>query len=193
MVYYSYAPVTAKVELAPHLADYQSTASQKNAKSRLAALWLLQTLGARTGLPVDLPIQTTNHGRPFFAAEDAPDFNLSHSDKLAACALGDCRVGLDVQAELARIEVEGLAARFFSEREQARLAHAPREFFFELWTQKEALGKWLGEGLVPLLKKDTDALAAQHGVRLFTERFFVDGQAYTLSVCSPQPPKFIQI
>jgi len=102
-------------------------------------------------------------------------------------------VGIDIEEERDSLETEKLAARYFSEREQALLQNAPRPLFFELWTKKEALGKYLGEGLTPLLRKDTDALAAAHGVQLFTKRIFLGGRAYTLSVCTAEPPQFIKI
>jgi len=194
VVYYSYAPIFAvKAELVPHLNEYYLGASPRNADSRLGALWVLQALSARTGLPVDFPVRKTEHGRPYFEGEGVPDFNLSHAGHLAACALGTCRVGIDIEEERDSLETEKLAARYFSEREQALLQNAPRPLFFELWTKKEALGKYLGEGLTPLLRKDTDALAAAHGVQLFTKRIFLGGRAYTLSVCTAEPPQFIKI
>ncbi|MBO5306108.1 MAG: 4'-phosphopantetheinyl transferase superfamily protein [Clostridia bacterium] len=193
MVYYSYAPLlAAKCELLPHLADYQGTASPKNVESRLAALSLLQKLCAHAGLTVDLPILKTEHGRPYFDAEGAPDFNLSHSGALAACALG-ARVGIDLQAELDTIDTQKLAARYFSEREQTLLKDAPRKLFFELWTKKEALGKYLGCGLTPLLGKDLDHLAAQNGVAFVTKRTTFEGIAYTLTLCTAKQETIIKI
>jgi len=96
VVYYSYAPIFAvKAELVPHLNEYYLGASPRNADSRLGALWVLQALSARTGLPVDFPVRKTEHGRPYFEGEGVPDFNLSHAGHLAACALGTCRVAHD--------------------------------------------------------------------------------------------------
>ncbi len=194
MVFYSYAPIAVqKVPLLPHLKDYFESASVKNAQSRYAALSLLQALAERTELPVNFPVLKTEHGRPYFDAENAPDFNLSHSGDLAACILGTCRTGIDIQEELDTLEAEKLTARFFGEREQALMASAPRELFFELWTKKEALSKYLGTGLTPLLKKDTEEIASEHGVRLVSERIFIGGRAYTLSLCAAEPVTFIQI
>ncbi len=194
MAVFAYASISAeKMPLSRHLNDYLSFASENNAKSRHAALSLLQGLAVRGGFSAEFPIRQGEHGRPFFDGESAPDFNLSHSGNLAACILGRCRVGIDVQEELDTVHTEKLAARFFGEAEQALLKNAPREVFFALWTKKEALGKCLGEGLVPLLGKDTEALAREHGLRFISKRLFVDGKAYTLAACAAEPIEFIAL
>ena len=188
MVYYSYAPIeTGRLPLPPTLAEYLSQSPPKNTAARHAALSLLLHLSAHTGLSVDHPVQVSEHGRPHFAASDAPDFNLSHTGDLAAAILGHGRVGIDVQEELDTLATDRLAARFFSLGEQERLCGAPRELFFELWTKKEALGKLLGVGLPPLLGKDTEALAAQHRLVFATERISIGDKTYTLTACASEP------
>ncbi len=188
MVCYSSVPITAeKAPLLPMLTEYLLKSPPKNADARQAALSLLAPLSERTGLPVAFPIRTDENGRPFFDAEGAPDFNLSHTGALAAAILGSCRVGIDVQEELITLPIDRLAARFFSQNEQERLRSATHELFFELWTKKEALGKLLGKGLPPLLGKDTDAVANAHGVFFVTERIFIDGKSYTISACATEP------
>lgn len=188
MVYYSYAPIEAEcLQLPPSLAEYLSKSPRRNTAARHAALSLLLHLSTHTGLSIDHPIQTSENGRPHFAALDAPDFNLSHTSGLAAAILGRGRVGIDVQEELETLATDRLAARFFSPAEQERVCGAPRELFFELWTKKEALGKLLGVGLPPLLGKDTVALAAHHGLVFATERIFVGGKTYTLTACASEP------
>ena len=84
------------------------------------------------------------------------------------------------------MDIAKLSARFFGEAEKAALKNAPRALFFELWTKKEALGKLLGVGLSPLLGKDTDTLAAEHGAHFRTTRIFTEKCAYTLTVCATE-------
>ena len=78
-------------------------------------------------------------------------FNLSHSGTIAACAVCDRPVGLDVQE--AYPYREALVRRFFSPEEQAFLAKSmdkDRDFGF-LWCRKEAYVKALGDGMtIPL-------------------------------------------
>ena len=144
-------------------------------------------------MSADAPILTDALGRPFFDAPHAPFFNLSHSGELAAAAFGDAQVGIDIQVHDNRLSLQKLAARWFSEEEQQTLAraHATEDVFFELWTKKEALGKYLGIGLSPLVKKDTLSLAAKHGVFFETTKLDYGGKRYTLTVCSAERPTLI--
>ena len=191
MIFYTYAPIAAtEVVLLPSLQEYLAMATPANAAARRAALALLQSLGARTALPTSFPIRTDAEGRPYFDAAGAPDFNLSHSGNLVACALGTGRVGIDVQEETETIAAAKLAARFFGPAEKETLKTAPRSHFFAIWTQKEALGKYLGTGLAPLLQKDTQRIAAELHVTLLTERLQIGDRTYSLTVCSEEPAVF---
>lgn len=187
MVLYSYIPITSeRVPLAPTLEEYALKSSPKNADARRAALSLLEKLSKASKVPVSFPICIAENGRPYFEAKGAPDFNLSHTGGLVAAVIGTCRVGIDIQEELSTLDTAKTAARFFSQAEKEALQNAPRTRFFELWTKKEALGKLLGEGLAPLLGKDTATLAAEHGVHFHTTRLFVNNKAYTLTICATE-------
>lgn len=95
------------------------------------------------------------HGHPVLAPGSRSSdlrFNLSHSDDeaLIAFALGR-PLGVDLEHAERRVEVDGLAARYCSAREQAalqRLDPALRaRAFLELWTCKEAVLKAMGLGI----------------------------------------------
>ena len=194
MLLYSYAPISGeKAPLSHHLDRYLTSAAPKNHAQRHAALTLMSALAARANMSADAPVKTDALGRPFFDAPDAPFFGLSHSGGLAAAAIGDTQVGIDVQVHDKRLSVQKLAARWFSEEEQQALADAEyaADTFFELWTKKEALGKYLGVGLAPLVKKDTLALAREHGVSFETTAFDFGGERYTLTVCSKERPTLV--
>ena len=188
MVLYSYAPFEKATELSePHLDAYLHQSAPGNADARRCALWVLEELAAHASRSIAFPIALAPLGRPYFVGEGAPDFNLSHTEGLAAAILGDSRVGIDVQVESESLDVERLAARFFGENEKALVRGAPRALFFELWTKKEALGKCLGVGLSPLLGTDTEPLAAKHRLSFVTERIFLGGKTYTLTACASEP------
>lgn len=102
-------------------------------------------------------------GKPALAEppESPLRFNLSHSHELAVCAVTLGReVGVDVEwVERAGLELERLAAAFFSPTERAVLAGLPESdravAFFDCWTRKEAYLKARGEGLaIPLAAFD---------------------------------------
>lgn len=95
------------------------------------------------------------HRKPRLDAAQAGElrFNLSHTQNMVVLALARGReVGVDVEAVDRRAEVERLARRVFSEREQAWLGGAPpserRAVFFRGWTRKEAALKGLGTGFL---------------------------------------------
>jgi len=79
-------------------------------------------------------------------------FNLAHSRDLAVCAVArGAEVGVDVEAIRPLPDAIKIAARFFSDREQAVLRELPagerEEAFILGWTRKEAYLKALGDGL----------------------------------------------
>lgn len=76
-------------------------------------------------------------------------FNLSHSDGLVLCVVGDKKVGCDVEA--VKEAPKRLAERFFSVGEQQYLLQFRGklydEQFFRVWTAKESYIKMTGEGM----------------------------------------------
>jgi len=87
------------------------------------------------------------------ASPDDLQFNLSHSEDLALCAVArGRRVGIDVEAIRPGFADDGLPETFFSPQEvEALRALAPDEqpaAFFTCWTRKEAYLKARGEGLI---------------------------------------------
>ena len=117
---------------------------------------LREILGAFLGVqPGRLVFDYGARGKPSlarpFAAADLR-FNLAHADRLAVYAIALGRdVGVDVERVRPLPDAEGIAARFFSSREQRALGSlaAPEreEAFFACWTRKEAFLKATGDGL----------------------------------------------
>lgn len=79
-------------------------------------------------------------------------FNLSHSADWIICAIARGRsLGVDVEHRHARVDYAEIAGVVFSAAEQDELkraaAHRQAEFFFSVWTCKEAYVKALGQGV----------------------------------------------
>jgi len=101
------------------------------------------------------------HGKPHLEApyRQALHFSLSHSgDRLLIAVCHDCPIGVDIERIQERSSPLQLARHFMSNDEAAQLADlkdplAQREFFFALWTRKEAYVKSLGTGFFHALDK----------------------------------------
>lgn len=111
-----------------------------------------ETLDPLSDAEAVLPLRYryTDQGKPYLA--DYPDlyFNLSHSGNVAACAVADCEVGMDVQVY--GKGREAVAKRFFTGQEQEMLQRAKEEgrfeeVFFSLWSIKESYLKYTGLGM----------------------------------------------
>lgn len=79
-------------------------------------------------------------------------FNLSHSNDRAVYVFGwDRPVGIDIEHVRPMEDVDDFARQFFSDDESALIrslsGHQKWDFFFKLWTCKEALLKANGSGL----------------------------------------------
>ena len=111
----------------------------------------------------DPVILRTEAGKPYFA--DLPiRFSLSHSGQKVILAVSQHEIGADIEQILPRST--DVAKRFFTERERAYVFAAETEAlsrFYEIWTKKEAYGKYLGCGLSGVTSTDVTAL------RFYTE------------------------
>jgi 4'-phosphopantetheinyl transferase len=79
-------------------------------------------------------------------------FNMSHSEGIALYAITrNCEIGIDIEKIREIPEADNIVKRFFSKNEIKKYYTAPnsrkREFFFEIWTRKEAFTKAIGSGL----------------------------------------------
>ncbi len=102
----------------------------------------------------------TPQGKPYFA--DLPiRFSLSHSGERVILAVSQNEIGADIEQILPRSLA--LAKRFFTAREQAYVFSAAGDDallrFYEVWTKKEAYGKWQGSGMHAAIAVDATALS----------------------------------
>lgn len=109
---------------------------------------LRQLLCSRLNLE-SVTIDTLERGKPYLPHHPELKFNLSHSHELAICALATTEVGIDLEWTERSVDYLGVARRFFSPEEFAKLERAEdqRQAFFNGWTRKEAYIKAIGDGL----------------------------------------------
>lgn len=104
--------------------------------------------------PEQIRFQFGPYGKPRLenlGSEEGLEFNLSHSHKLALCAVARGRkVGVDIERIDPVADLERLAAFAFSLTEQQTLATLSGEQrligFYNCWTRKEAYVKARGDG-----------------------------------------------
>jgi len=123
----------------------------------VARVLVRQVLASYTGVPAhELRFVANQYGRPALVDGGEIEFNLSHTDGLAALAVARTReIGVDVEDAERRARPEEVADHFFAPAEVAGLMALPeaarRARFFDLWTLKEAYIKARGMGLaIPL-------------------------------------------
>lgn len=93
----------------------------------------------------DKPVKIGDYGKPY--CENGKYFNLSHSGDYVIFAVGDDAVGCDIEREKPA-DFERLGKIVFHENEIKILKKAKnkQDYFYKLWTRKEAFIKCLGEG-----------------------------------------------
>ena len=123
-----------------------------------------------------------------------PKQSVSPSER-KSLFMGKPRVGVDAEeiSRISHVRICPMANRWFSRCEYDFFQTAPTDLtFLRVWTRKEALIKWTGEGLRALRAADTVTAEDRYGVR-FSE-YMVDDIVVTLCChADSQPPKQIQM
>ena len=125
-------------------------------------------------------IARTPLGKPYFARNSERHFNISHSENLAAAALGAVALGIDIELIGRRKEPKRVARRFFTESEYAEFEAKGKseESFIYLWTKKEAYAKYLGTGLARELPIRSEKVF----FKCFTVEF--ENEKYLMTLCA---------
>ena len=159
--------------------------------SLCAGLLLCEGL-KRAGVP-NAGIAYGPYGKPYLRDRDDVFFNLSHGGRIAAIAVSNKPVGIDV--EPIRPFEEDVLRRVFLPEELAAAPDGDRErFYTALWTVKESLMKLFGTGLSLDPKEirvsfGTHVIARCAGYDCGPLRFFTRSiDDHVLTVCSPYDP-----
>lgn len=151
------------------------TRAEMSAEGRRLLGVLLECVGENP----DPELSKDENGRPYIIGKKDLDFNISHSDILAVCALsvGDGRVGVDTESKISAIPPERqkrFAERYFSEREKEIFFSDPTSFL-RIWTAKEAYLKHKGVGIATKLSEAaTESLPSNLKLVLFdTDDHFI--------------------
>jgi 4'-phosphopantetheinyl transferase len=158
---------------------------------------LRELLAARLDVtPEAVELANGKNGKPELGQRYADSrwrFNVSHCDDDAVYAFSrDSDVGIDIEAIRAVREADGIAARFFSRREnEAYTALSPRDkplAFLNCWTRKEAVVKALGDGLaMPLDAFDVTLAPGEPAQILRINNRYGERRVWRLHSFSPLP------
>lgn len=88
------------------------------------------------------------HGKPFMPQYPDIHFNISHCKDAVACVVCQSPVGIDVESVSEYDEILLHGTMNANEQQQILLSTRPDVEFMRLWTQKEAVLKYKGLGLV---------------------------------------------
>ena len=137
------------------------------------------------GQDPETPVERDGLGRLHFPDKSALDLSLSHVGDFTVYAVGNARVGIDMEDPLRVRHPKHIAARFFTEAEQAfvEAAEDPTAAFCLIWTKKEALAKYLGKGLAATYHNCT--FSPPVDVEIHSRAVEVDGRLFYLSICAP--------
>lgn len=162
-------------------------AFKRREQHKIAYALLGEVLKKRFGI-TDFTIAKNEKGKPFILEFSDVCFNISHCDGLAVCGISDKEIGVD--AELIRNYNSKAMKRIFSAEERSAIAVSenPDTDFFRIWTLKESLCKFTGDGIFsgmseysfdlsqgePICKKAAD--------KIFTQKIIE--KKWVVSVCA---------
>lgn len=153
----------------------------------IAYALLSEILKAHFGI-TDFTVSKAENGKPFLVKYPDVHFNISHCDGLAVCGISSSETGVD--AELIRGYRSNVMRRIFSAEEQALIASSenPDTDFFRLWTLKESLCKFTGEGIFSGLSNysfdisGTEPTCREAEDKIFTQKIIE--KKWVVSVCA---------
>ena len=96
----------------------------------------------------DLCFSYNEHGKPFLLHHPEIHFNLSHCKNGIAVAVDTAPVGIDIESFHRDNEALILRTMNAEETETIKASPSPTAMFTQLWTQKEAVLKLRGTGIV---------------------------------------------
>ncbi|WP_097006207.1 4'-phosphopantetheinyl transferase family protein [Lacrimispora amygdalina] len=183
-----------------YLKEFELTAGEnRHEKEHLVGEMLLREglkkeYGIVYGEDIPLPVVKGERGKPQLKEYPHIYHNISHTDGLAVCALGDEPVGIDT--ELIRPFSEKIIRKVMSAKEQElfeKLKGKERTaYFFKIWTLKESYVKAKGWGItIPLTDfsfylEDGTVTCSVPGVHVVLRCL---KEKYMLSLCTLQETK----
>lgn len=135
-------------------------------------------------------VEVTPQGKPYLPNNEY-FFSLSHSGKFTLCGFSNEPMGCDI--EKYREDIPPGIKKIFSSNEELTFQTLEKEkqitYFFQLWTCKESVTKWIGKGIAYPFQSFTvmDVENLRNFImierkKLFLKSFQIDN--YAISLCA---------
>lgn len=115
---------------------------------------MIRHLAEISGESRNLELCMSEYGKPYFADESLPMFNLSHSGKKVVLATGNIPLGVDIEENKEINYLELMTVFGHEEQEMITASVSPLETFYYLWTVHEAFAKEEGIGISIIKQKN---------------------------------------
>lgn len=128
----------------------------------------------------EIEFHKEDQGKPYIVKHPEFFFNISHSDNAIAVCISENRVGIDIE-KIRKIDLQ-ILNRVFSKEEQEYIyenRYLVNKRFFEIWTQKEAYIKMLGEKIKPSFLKSINIF----DLKILENMYIFYEDDYIISVC----------
>ncbi len=147
-----------------------------------AAVYLLLCEGLRKEYGITEPpvFEYGEYGKPRIVGHPEIHFNMSHCQAAALCVISDQPVGVDVES--IREYKESLVRYTMNDAEVQQIEQAARPDleFIKLWTQKEAVLKLKGSGIIDDMKHVLETITSELTTVVGPEA------RYVYTVCRPR-------
>jgi 4'-phosphopantetheinyl transferase len=148
-----------------------------------------------TGMQKFQSLEVTRFGKPFISG--GPEFNISHSGDIVVLAvIQSGAVGVDIE-KIRDVNIEDFS-RYLPEvanlHEKYDACHV-NNFFFDCWTQKEAVLKGYGKGLLTPLDQvaiDKKGTALLYETTWFIKKLLID-EGYCCHVATDRLPEQVAV
>ena len=117
---------------------------------------------------MDDSLGKNEYGKPYLKNHPEIHFNISHTNDLAVCAIGNQNIGVDVEAikdfstSIFRKVLTKEEQAFYDAVTSDKNADTKKEWFFRFWTLKEARIKHAGMGLSMSMTSFSFTFATDH-------------------------------
>lgn len=195
----SYDALISSSLLSNQVIQQATMMDKRRQKQFVACRYLLaELLNEHFGITSLPNIKIGSNSRPQFEKTNLPDFNISHSgDFIAVAICSEGLVGLDIEHDRPRKNIQKIAKQFFSSSENSWLnqQNDPLAAFWQLWTLRESALKLYAKG-VWQMKELTITMPEQNITAEFATDFYPNHQKLPqlyLSVCCSLPIHHIGI